>query len=519
MSEIQVPKFPESVSEGTVATWHKQEGDSVAIDEVIVEIETDKVVMEVPASADGVIEKIIKHEGDAVTSEEVIGTLGDGSSAASASATEAASEPASDPEAAPAEPAPGSDKGEQVELKTPAFPESISEGTIATWHKQPGESVTADEVLVEIETDKVMMEVPATCSGTLVSQTRTEGDTVTSEEVIGMLGTAADAAASTETDKPDSASTSEAPADSKQHDLSPAARRAAREHNVSDLDNIQGSGKDGRITKKDIEAHTRQSQATPAPGPAPTSSAETAAAPAPETEGGERPEKRVRMTRLRQTVAKRLLEVQQTNAILTTFNEVDMQPVMDLRNRYKDAFVNTHGTKLGFMSFFLKAATEALKQFPEVNASIDGNDIVYHGYFDIGVAVGSDRGLVVPVIRNTDTRSFADIEGEIVDMAKRARDGKIGLEEMQGGTFTVTNGGTYGSMLSTPIINAPQSAILGMHNIVERPWVVNGEIKIRPIMYLALSYDHRIIDGSVSVRFLKMIKELVEDPSRMLLQV
>ncbi len=492
--EIKVPSFPESISEGTIATWHKKEGDSVTQDEVILEIETDKVVMEVPASASGTIGKILKQEGDTVVSEEVIGQIG-AAGAVSAPAPEAKSEIQAETKAAA--PTAG---GEQIALKSPSFPESIAEGTLATWHKQPGDAVTEGETIVEIETDKVMMEVPAIATGVLTECLKAEGDTVLSNELIGQIsvGATANIAAVTEVVKTVAAASNDS--------LSPAVRRAVKANDV-DASQISGTGKGGRVTKQDV---IQQASAKPATA--------VAASAQPEFEG-ERPEKRVKMTRLRQTISKRLLEVQHTNAILTTFNEVDMKPVMDLRKQYKDLFLKTHDAKLGFMSFFLKAATEALKRFPEVNASIDGTDVIYHGYFDIGVAVSSDRGLVVPVIRDTDQKSFADVESGIVEKAIKARDGKLTLEEMQGGTFTITNGGTFGSMLSTPIINAPQSAILGMHNIVERPVVVNGEIVIRPIMYLALSYDHRIIDGSVSVRFLKAIKELVEDPARLLLQV
>ncbi len=505
MSDIKVPTFPESISEGTIAAWHKKEGDTVAQDEIIVEVETDKVVMEVPATEAGVIGKIIKGEGETVISEEIIGSL---SKAGASTESVPANKKSEDNTSSASNTA---TSGTSTNVLTPSFPESISEGTVATWHKQIGDSVEQDEVIVEIETDKVMMEVPATVSGILTKQIKAEGDTVTSQEVIGEISSADSKSTPTpsenisKNDKSDQSTAS-----SSQHqDLSPSARRAAKEANINDVTNIKGSGKDGRVTKQDIQQSSSSSTNN-------TQTKPESAAKIPELTG-ERPEKRVRMTRLRQTVARRLLEVQQSNAILTTFNEVDMKPVMDLRNKYKDQFANEHGTKLGFMSFFLKAATEALKKFPDVNASIDGDEIVYHGYFDIGVAVGSDRGLVVPVIRDTDYLSFADIEATIVEKAVKARDGKLSLEEMQGGTFTITNGGTYGSMMSTPIINAPQSAILGMHNIVQRPVAINGEVVIRPMMYIALSYDHRIIDGSVSVRFLKMIKEIIEDPARMLL--
>ncbi|MCF6765982.1 2-oxoglutarate dehydrogenase complex dihydrolipoyllysine-residue succinyltransferase [Thiotrichales bacterium 19S3-7] len=391
-------------------------------------------------------------------------------------------------------------------MKVPQFPESISEGTIATWHKNVGDKVEENDVLVEIETDKVVMEVPAIESGVIGAILKLEGDVVSAEEVIGSLVTSISIASNSADTV---VSQSHHNHESVQQHLSPSVRRAVKEDNI-DLNTIQGSGKGGRITKGDLKAIPKVSNTTK--GSSQKSEAKIEVS-------DDRYEKRVKMTRLRQTVAKRLVEVQHTNAILTTFNEVDMKPVMDLRKKYKEQFTKEHNAKLGFMSFFLKASVEALKRFPEVNASIDGDDIVYHGFYDIGVAVGSDRGLVVPVIRHADQKSFADIEVDIVEKAIRARDGKLTLDEMQGGTFTITNGGTYGSMLSTPIINAPQSAILGMHNIVERPVVSNGEVVVRPIMYLALSYDHRIIDGSVSVRFLKTIKEMIEDPARLLLQV
>ncbi|MBK2125719.1 2-oxoglutarate dehydrogenase complex dihydrolipoyllysine-residue succinyltransferase [Fangia hongkongensis] len=489
MAEIKVPVFPESIAEGTIATWHKKPGDVVEESDIVAEIETDKVMMEVPAGVSGVIGEIKKQEGDNVLSEEVIATLEEGAKSAKPEVKETKVE------------VKATASGKSVALNAPTFPESISEGTVATWHKRLGEAVTEGETVVEIETDKVMMEVPATSSGILTKIIKNEGDTVLSAEVVAEVAEGAVEEPSSPASVPES--------NAKQNDsLSPSVRRAVKADNI-DVSGIQGTGKHGRITKQDLNAPQAPTPAKKAEAPVQMAAEFT----------GERPERRVRMTRLRQTIAKRLVDVQHTNAILTTFNEVDMKPVMDLRKQYKDLFQKTHDTKLGFMSFFLKAATEALKRYPEVNASIDGTDVVYHGYFDIGVAVGSDRGLVVPVIRNTDQKSFAKIEGDIVEKAIKARDGKLSLEEMQGGTFTITNGGTYGSMLSTPIINAPQSAILGMHNIIERPVVINGEIVVRPIMYLALSYDHRIIDGSVSVKFLKTIKELIEDPARMLLEV
>lgn len=496
--EVKTPVFPESITEGSVATWHKVEGDSVSEGETIVEIETDKVVMEVPAPASGILGNIIKKEGDTVESEEVLATIGEEKEVKNIKSQSANEE--NKPKAQKI--IKNADTSEVFDIKTPTFPESISEGTIATWHKKPGDHVSEDEVIVEIETDKVVMEVPSPKDGVLQAILKQEGDTVLNEEVIGSI--AIGDVKSIETKAKSQAQ--ETVSSSDQPHLSPSVRRAVKENDL-DIANVQGTGKGGRITKQDLNTPNLSSPKAKSQSSKPIELT------------GDRIEKRVKMTRLRKTVAKRLVEVQHTNAILTTFNEVDMKPVMDLRKKYKDLFVKEHGAKLGFMSFFLKASVEALKRFPEVNASIDGDDIVYHGFFDIGVAVGSDRGLVVPVIRNADSKSYADIESEIVEKAMRARDGKLSLEEMQGGTFTITNGGTYGSMLSTPIINAPQSAILGMHNIVERPVVQNGEIVVRPIMYLALSYDHRIIDGSVSVRFLKTIKEMIEDPARLLLQV
>lgn len=391
-----------------------------------------------------------------------------------------------------------------VEVKAPAFPESVSEGGIAAWHKKVGDAVKAGELLVEIETDKVVMEVQATVDGVLKSCSKKVGDSVKSQEVIGSIEAGAVAT--------QSAPKAEAPAQAPVKDAGksaadnagPGARRHLAEAGLAATE-VKGSGKDGRVTTSDVQAHV-----------------EGKSAPAQKSESlpkGPRSEERVPMTRLRKTVANRLLEVSQTTAMLTTFNEVDMKAVMDLRQQYKDVFEKKHGVRLGFMSFFTKAAVEALKQFPAVNASIDGDDIVYHAYYDVGIAVSSPRGLVVPIVRNAEQLSLADIEIQIRDLALKARDGKLTLEEMRGGTFSITNGGIFGSMLSTPILNAPQSAILGMHNIVERPVAIQGKVEIRPIMYLALSYDHRIIDGRESVSFLKTIKDLLEDPSRLLLQV
>ncbi len=402
-----------------------------------------------------------------------------------------------------------------TEIKAPVFPESVADGTIATWHKQPGEAVARDEILVDIETDKVVLEVLAQADGVIKEIIKGEDETVLSDEIIaifeeGAIAGGAPAAAE------ETASAEEETVQVGDKILSPAARKLAQENNL-DVAKLNGTGKGGRVTKEDVlkAVQSGAAKAAAAPAAAP-------AAPAVEVNvaSGERVEKRVPMSRMRQTIAKRLVEAQQTAAMLTTYNEVDMKPVMELRKKYKDMFEKKHnGTRLGFMSFFVKAAAEALKRFPDVNASIDGTDIVYHGFYDIGVAVSTERGLVVPVLRDTDTMSLADVESTIGDFAKRGRDGKLGIDDMTGGTFTITNGGVFGSLMSTPILNPPQTAILGMHKIQERPMAVNGQVEIRPMMYLALSYDHRMIDGKNAVQFLVTIKELLEDPARILLEV
>jgi len=406
-----------------------------------------------------------------------------------------------------------------IEIKAPVFPESVAEGTVATWHKQPGEACERDELIVDIETDKVVLEVVAPADGVIEEIIKNEDDVVQSGEVIGKFkeGAAGES-------KPAEESKSEDKAEEKAEEpkkeeaasgdaiLSPAARKLAEENDV-DPSAVKGTGKDGRVTKEDVQNHI---SSKPAAG---SSASKPAEMPKVDVAQGERPEKRVPMTRLRASIAKRLVEAQQTAAMLTTFNEVNMKPVMELRKEYKDAFEKRHGVKLGFMSFFAKAATEALKRFPAVNASIDGNDMVYHGYQDIGVAVSTDRGLVVPVLRDTDSMGLADIEKTIIDYGTKAKQGKLGIEDMTGGTFTITNGGIFGSLISTPILNPPQTAILGMHKIQERPMAVNGQVEVLPMMYLALSYDHRMIDGKEAVQFLVAIKEMLEDPARILLDV
>lgn len=400
-----------------------------------------------------------------------------------------------------------------IEIKAPTFPESVAEGTVATWHKQPGEAVERDEILVDIETDKVVLEVPASADGVLEEILANEGETVESDQLLGRIKEGAAPAAKPAAEQKPAAETAKettAAQASGDEKVAPAARKLANEKGV-DLASVQGSGKGGLITKEDVQKAVSGAASKPA-----------AATPAPQVQvaAGEKIEKRVPMSRMRQTIAKRLVQAQQTAAMLTTYNEVDMKPIMELRKKYKEQFEKRHdGTRLGFMSFFVKAATEALKRFPDVNASIDGTDIVYHAYQDIGVAVSTARGLMVPVLRDCDSMNLADIEGTIADFGKRGREGKIGIDDLQGGTFTITNGGIFGSLMSTPILNPPQTAILGMHKIQERPMAINGQVEIRPMMYLALSYDHRMIDGKDAVQFLVTIKELLEDPARILLDV
>jgi len=439
-----------------------------------------------------------------------------------------------------------------IEVKVPTLPESVADGTLVTWHKQPGDAVSRDENLVDLETDKVVLEIPSPADGTLGEIIHGDGDVVTAGAVIATIEAGEGAAVAPKTEAtveapsedkreerpykspPPAAETpavvdtgSDAPVDL--NDLSPAVRRLVAEHNL-DPARIPASGRNGRLTKADVLGFLEQGpEAAPQPAaaPAPQPSA-PAAAPAPPQArpGGQVPpdphgrvEQRVPMTRLRARIAQRLVEAQQTAAILTTFNEVNMKPVMETRNRYKDKFEKDHGVRLGFMSFFVKASVEALKRFPAVNGSIDGSDIIYHGYYDIGIAVSSPRGLVVPILRDADQMSFAEIEKAIGEFGKRAKEGSLAMEDLMGGTFSITNGGVFGSLMSTPILNPPQSGILGMHKTMDRAMVENGQVVSRPMMYLALSYDHRIVDGREAVSFLVTIKECLEDPARLLLQV
>jgi 2-oxoglutarate dehydrogenase E2 component (dihydrolipoamide succinyltransferase) len=490
--EIKVPVLPESVADASIATWHVKVGDKVSRDQNLVDIETDKVVLEVVAPADGVVSKIFNAEGDTVLGEQTIANFeeGEGAVATESEAPAQTSEQSSQP---------SGNKGESVEIKVPVLPESVADATIATWHVKPGEAISRDQNLVDIETDKVVLEVVAPADGSLSEILAPEGETVNGEQVIAHFVAGAVAASAT----------SEASGSTDENDaLSPSVRRLLAEKGL-DASNIKGTGKGGRVTKEDVEKSLQ--------APAAKSAASAEAAPVVALDN--RTDKRVPMTRLRKTIATRLLEAKNSTAMLTTFNEVNMKPIMDLRKQYQESFEKRHGIRLGFMSFYVKAVTEALKRFPEVNASIDGDDICYHNYFDISIAVSTPRGLVTPVLKDTDSLGMAGIEGGIRSLALKGRDGKLTLAEMQGGNFTITNGGVFGSLLSTPILNLPQSAILGMHKIQDRPMAVNGKVEILPMMYLALSYDHRIIDGKESVGFLVTIKEMLEDPTRLLLDV
>lgn len=489
-TEIKVPVLPESVADATVATWHVQVGEKFSRDQVLVDIETDKVVLEVPATSDGVLTDISQAEGATVLGDQVIGTFGAADAAAEA------------PKAAAAAASTGGAATKVIDIIVPVLPESVADATVASWHVAEGDSVSVDQNLVDIETDKVVLEVVAQDNGVIGKIIHAEGDTVLGSQKIGELNAGASASA-TATATPDEALSAD--------DLaSPSVRRLMTEKGLSSSD-VKGSGKGGRISKEDVEAALAAKSA-------PAASAKSAATPAVQ-DLGERTQKRVPMTRLRKTIATRLLEAKNSTAMLTTFNEVNMKPIMDLRAQYKDVFEKRHDTRLGFMSFYVKAVTEALKRFPAVNASIDGDDIVYHNFFDVSIAVSTPRGLVTPVLRDADQLGMAGIENGIRDLAIKGRDGKLAIADMTGGNFTITNGGVFGSLLSTPILNLPQAAILGMHKIQDRPMAVNGKVEILPMMYLALSYDHRLIDGKESVGFLVTIKELLEDPTRLLLDV
>ncbi|WDI32435.1 2-oxoglutarate dehydrogenase complex dihydrolipoyllysine-residue succinyltransferase [Hyphococcus flavus] len=495
-TEIRVPTLGESVTEATIARWMKHEGDAVNADEPLVELETDKVSVEVPAPAAGVLASISAQEGDTVEVNALLGAI-------DAEASAAAVKPAPKEEN---EPAPASSGGgEEIEVRVPASGESVTEADIGEWLKKEGEAVERDEPIVSLETDKAAMDVPSPAAGVLKEIKVKEGETVEVGALIAIIEAGAAPSASAPKSNGAAAPSAQPASTASSDTLSPAPRRVVAERGL-DASSIQGTGKGGRVTKADaLSAETKPSQAK-----APTPSATR--------DLGQR-EERVKMSRLRQTIARRLKEAQDTAAMLTTFNDVDMTAVMELRASYKDLFEKKHGIKLGFMSFFAKACVHALKEVPDVNAEIDGTDIIYKDHYDVGIAVGTDKGLVVPVVRDADLKSMAEIELEIADFGRRARSGDLKLEEMQGGTFTITNGGVYGSLLSTPILNQPQSGILGMHRIEQRPIARNGEVVIRPMMYLALSYDHRIVDGKGAVTFLVRLKENLEDPQRLLLDL
>lgn len=511
--EIKVPTVGESITEVTIGSWVKKDGESVKRDEVICSLDSDKASFEVVSEADGVL-RIKAQEGDVLPIGGLICVI-----EASAAAPAPAPTPAPAPVAvAPAPAASAPVAAKVVEMKVPTVGESVTEVTIANWNKKDGDVVQLDEVLCELESDKATFELPAEAAGTLrivaeAGATLPIGATICRIEVGGGVNqSAAPAPAPVET--PAAAPVASASGYASGHP-SPAAAKILSEKGISASD-VSGSGVGGRITKEDAEKAQVAAPAAATPAPAPKAAPAAPAAPKAADPRGQR---RVKMTSLRKTIARRLVAVKNETAMLTTFNEVDMKPIMELRAKYKDKFKEKHGVGLGFMSFFTKACAIALQEFPVVNSFIDGEEVVYNDYSDISIAVSTDRGLVVPVVRNAEKMTFAEIEKEIIRLAGLARDNKLTIDQMQGGTFTITNGGIFGSMLSTPIINAPQSAILGMHNIVERPVVVNGEIVVRPIMYVALSYDHRTIDGRDSVSFLVRVKQILEDPTRLLLEV
>ncbi len=517
MVDIKVPALGESVTEAMVAQWLKKPGDPVSRDEPIVELETDKVTLEVNAPTDGVLETVAANEGDTVEVNALLGVIADG--AASGTKAEA---PASSPAPAPASAAASAGDGASVEVTVPSLGESVTEATIGQWLKKAGDTVARDEPIVELETEKATMEVNAPQAGVLSELKAQEGDTVEIGALIAIISTGGAAAAAS---APAASAPAAAPSSSGGRDAAvmPAAAKMIADHDL-DAAAIAGTGKGGRVLKEDVQAFLDRGGKAASPAPGPASASVAIEIPAYERpESPPRPQKdreeRVRMSKLRQTIARRLKEAQNTAAMLTTFNEVDMSALMAMRTQYKERFEKRHGVRIGFMSFFVKAAVSALQELPAVNAEIDGTDMVYKNYYDIGVAVGSPQGLVVPVVRDCDRLSFAEIEKGIGDYARKARDGKLTMAEMTGGTFTITNGGVYGSLMSTPILNPPQSAILAMHKIQERPMAVNGKVDIRPMMYLALSYDHRIIDGKEAVTFLVRIKEAIEDPGRLLIGV
>ncbi|MDN3668766.1 2-oxoglutarate dehydrogenase complex dihydrolipoyllysine-residue succinyltransferase [Echinicola jeungdonensis] len=519
--EIKVPAVGESISEVTIGQWFKNDGDYVEMDEVICELESDKATFELTAEADGILTTKAKS-GDVLEIDEVICEIDTNASkedATSGSKTEEKESEDNGSESKPSSSSNGGKTGEVKEMVVPTVGESITEVNLASWLKEDGDFVEMDEIIAEVDSDKATFELPAEAQG-ILRHVAQEGDTL---EIGGLICKieVVEGEAPSEEEKEEASSSASATAPSSDKDTyatghaSPAAAKILAEKGI-DAKDVKGTGKDGRITKEDAEKAEK-----PAPKPAAKEEKKESKETAPEAPkvSGERESRREKMTSLRRTISKRLVAAKNETAMLTTFNEVNMKPIMDLRKQYKEMFKEKHNVNLGFMSFFTKAACVALQEWPAVNAQIDGNDIIYHDFCDVSIAVSAPKGLVVPVIRNAESLSFDQIEKEVVRLAVKARDGKLTIDEMTGGTFTITNGGIFGSMMSTPIINQPQSAILGMHNIVERPMAVNGEVKILPMMYLALSYDHRIIDGRESVSFLVRMKQLLEDPARLLLGV
>jgi len=500
--EIKVPAVGESITEVTVGQWFKKDGDQVQMDEVLCELESDKATFELPAEAAGIL-RIKAQEGDTLEIGALICVIDEESAI---SKTESSS-PVAKTDSKPTTSA----TGEVKDMVVPTVGESITEVTLANWIKKDGDFVKLDEIIAEVDSDKATFELPAEASG-ILRQVAKEGDTLEIGGLICKIEVMEGEPTPTESPSSAPVTSSSAPVGKESYatgHASPAAAKILSEKGILPAD-VSGSGKDGRITKEDAEAAKKSA-------PAPAAAPKTATAPVPVS--GSRNERREKMSSLRKTVSRRLVAVKNETAMLTTFNEVNMKPIMDMRSKFKEQFKEKHGVGLGFMSFFTKAVCVALQEWPAVNAKIDGNEMVFNDYCDISIAVSAPKGLVVPVVRNAEAMSFDQIEKEIVRLAGKARDNKLSIEEMTGGTFTITNGGVFGSMMSTPIINAPQSAILGMHNIVERPMAVNGEVKILPMMYIALSYDHRIIDGRESVSFLVRVKQLLEDPTRLLFGV
>jgi 2-oxoglutarate dehydrogenase E2 component (dihydrolipoamide succinyltransferase) len=499
--EVRVPTLGESVTEATVAHWYKRLGDAVAVDEMLCELETDKVTVEVPSPVAGTLTEIVAPEGTTVGVAALLAQIGEG-------AAPDAPPPVNNLKAA------GSAKeGKMIDVMVPTLGESVSEATVSTWFKKPGDAVAQDEMLCELETDKVSVEVPSPTAGVLMEIVAPEGATVAANARLAVISTDATAtAAPAAATAPAAAPVPAAPtALAKDVEDAPSAKKAMAEAGLA-RDAVTGTGRDGRAMKDDVARAVAAAAA-----PAPVAAAPMPRAPVAASDAAR--EERVKMTRLRQTIARRLKDAQNTAAMLTTYNEADMSGIMGLRAEYKDLFEKKHGVKLGFMGFFVKACCHALAEVPEVNAEIDGTDVVYKNYVHMGVAVGTPTGLVVPVVRDADKMGFAEIEKKIAELGLRARDGKLSMAEMQGGSFTISNGGVYGSLMSSPILNPPQSGILGMHKIQDRPVVVAGQIVIRPMMYLALSYDHRVVDGKGAVTFLVRVKEALEDPRRLLMDL